>query len=129
MASGNGSGTGMRASAARLRKEGERLAARIDRDVRALTKRTRAELTTDVRKLESTLRARATDAVRDIEKRTARVIDGVEKQATKAAEDVLKRLHVATQSDVASLVRRVQELEARVAELEGLSADESSSSV
>jgi hypothetical protein len=113
----------------RLRKEGERLAARIDRDVRALTKRTRAEITTDVRKLETTLRARATDAIRDIEKRTARVVGGVEKQAAKAAEDVLKRLHGATQSDVAALVRRMQDLEARVAGLEGLSPDGSSPSV
>ena len=129
MPSGNGATTGLRASAVRLRKEGERLAARIDRDVRALTKRTRAELATDVRKLEGTLRARATDAVRDIEKRTARVIGGVEKQAARAAEDVLKRLHGATQTDVAALVRRVQDLEARVAALEGLSEDESSSSM
>jgi hypothetical protein len=129
MPSGNEATTGLRGSAVRLRKEGERLAARIDRDVRALTKRTRAELATDVRKLENTLRARATDAVRDIEKRTARLVGGVEKQAAKAAEDVLKRLHGATQSDVAALVRRVQELEARVAALEGLAPDESSSSV
>ncbi len=120
MASGNGSGTGIRASAARLRKEGERLAQRIDRDVRTLSKRTRAELTADVRKLESTLRGRATDAIRDLEKRSARVVGTVEKQVQKTAEDVLKRLHGATQTDVSALVRRVQELEARVSALEGL---------
>jgi hypothetical protein len=129
MPTGNGAATGIRASAARLRKEGERLAARIDKDVRALTKKTRAELATDVRKLEGTLRVRATDAIRDIEKRTTGVVGGVEKQVLKAVEDVLKRLHGATQSDVAVLVRRVQDLEARVAALEGLSEDDSSSSV
>ena len=52
-----------------------------------------------------------------------------EKQATKAAEDVLKRLHGATRGDVAALVRHVQDLQGHVAALEGLSADESSSSV
>jgi DNA anti-recombination protein RmuC len=127
MASGNGGDSGLRAGASRLRKEGERLAARIDRDVRTLTKRTRAELETDVRKLESSLRGRATDAIRDIEKRSTRILGSVEKQVAKAAEDVLKRLHGATQSDVAALVRRVQELEARVAALEGLSDGESPS--
>ena len=127
MPTGNGSVAGLRASAVRLRKEGERFAKRIDRDVRALTKRTRAELTTDVRKLQSTLRGRANDAIRDIEKRSAGIVGGVEKQVVKTAEDVLKRLHGATQSDVAALMRRVQELEARVAALEGLSEGESSS--
>lgn len=127
MATGNGAGTRVRAGATRIRAEGERLAARIDREARALTKRTRAELVSDVRKLESTLRGRATDAIRDIEKRSARVVDEVEKRVAKGAEDVLKRLHGATQSDVAALVRRVQELEARVAALEGLSEGENPS--
>jgi DNA anti-recombination protein RmuC len=127
MRTGNGPVTGLRASAERLRKEGERLAARIDRDVRALTKRTRAELTTDVRKLQTTLRGRANDAIRDIEKRSARVVGGVEKQVVKTAEDVLKRLHGVTQSDVAALIRRVQQLEERVAALEGLSEGENPS--
>jgi hypothetical protein len=124
MARGNGSTTGLRASAARLRKEGERLAARIDRDVRALTKRTRLEITTDVRKLEHALRLRATDAIRDIEKRSARVVGGVEKQVVKAGADVLKRLHGATQADVAALARRVKALEDRLAALEGLKEGE-----
>jgi len=127
MPTGNGPVTGLRASAQRLRKEGERLASRIDRDVRALTKRTRAELTIDVRKLQITLRGRANDAIRDIEKRGARVVGTVEKQVTKTAEDVLKRLHGATQSDMAALARRVQDLEARVAALEGLSEEADSS--
>lgn len=125
MATGNGktTATGLRASAERLRKEGERLAARLDRDVRALTKRTRAELTTDVRNLQSTLRGRASDALLDIEKRSARVLGTVEKQVAKTAEEVLKRLHGATQSDIASLVKRVHDLETRVAALEGPSED------
>lgn len=124
MATGTGVGTGFRASAEQLRKEGARLAARIDRDVRALTKRTRSELATDVRKLESALRARATDAIHDIETRSARVVGGVEKQVAKVAEDVLrKHLHGATQSDVAAVTRRLQALEARVAALEGLSEE------
>ena len=127
MPTGNGSVTGLRASAVRLRKEGERFAKRIDRDVRALTKRTRAELTTDVRQLQSTLRGRANDAILDIEKRGARVVGSVEKQVAKTVEEVLKRFHGATQGDVAALVRRVQELESRVATLEGLSEGESSS--
>lgn len=118
-----------RASAARLRKEGLRLAERIDKDVRALSKRTRADFTADVRKLESTLRGRASDAIRDIEKRSARMVTTVEKQATKAAQDVLKRLHGATESELTTLARRVSDLEARVATLEGLGPDESSSSI
>ena len=117
-------GPAFRASAARLRKEGMRLAARIDKDVRALSKRTRADFTADVRKLETALRSRATDAIRDIEKRSERMIGTVEQQAAKAAQDVLKRLHGATQSDVATLMRRLEALEARVAALEGLSPDE-----
>jgi hypothetical protein len=120
---------GFRTSAARLRKEGLRLAARIDKDVRALSKRTRADFTADVRKLESTLRGRASDAIRDIEQRSARMVTVVEKQARKAAHDVLKRLHGATENEVAALARRVRELEARVAALEGLGPDESSSSI
>jgi polyhydroxyalkanoate synthesis regulator phasin len=65
--------------------------------------------------------------MRDIEKRSARVVGSVEKQVVKTAEDVLKRLHGATQGDVAALIRRVQELEARVAALEGLSESGNSS--
>ena len=117
---------GFRASATRLRKEGERVAAQIDRDVRTLAKKTRAELATDVRKLDATLRAKATDTLRDIEKRTARLVADAEKRAVKAAEDVLKRLHGATQTDVAALARRIQELEHRVAELETLAEDQRS---
>lgn len=129
MAKGNGPTAGFRASTVRLRKEGERLAARIDRDVRSLAKRTRSDFATDVRQLEGTLRAKASDAVRHIEQRTQRIVGGVEKRATRATEDVLKRLHAATRSEMTSLVRRVRDLEARVAALEGLAADESSSSV
>ena len=118
-----GAVTTLRGSAVRLRRESERLAARIDRDVRAFTKRTRAEITTDVRKLQGTIRSRADDAIREVEKRGARVVAGVEKQVAKTAEEVLKRLHAATQSEVAALMRRVQELETRVATLEGLSEE------
>ena len=120
-------GTGLRASAVRLRREGKRFAALIDREVRTLTKRTRAELATDVRQLETTLRTRATDAIRDIEKRSARVVGNVEKQMSAAAEDVLKRLHGATRSDVVELVQRIADLEARVAALEGVATDTRSS--
>ena len=109
----------LRASAERLRKEGERLAERIDRDVRALAKKSRAELASDVRKLEVALRGRATDALRDVETRSARI-------ATQTAETVIKRLHGATQSDVAALVRRLADVEARVAALEGVIAEERS---
>ena len=105
-----------------------RLATRIDKDVRALSKRTRADFTADVRKLESAFRDRATDAIRDIEKRSERMLGTVEKRAARVAQDVLKRLHGATQDDVAALVRRLKALEARVAALEGLSPGESSAS-
>jgi len=112
MANANGEGTGLRAGAERLRKEGERFAARIDKDVRAFTKRTRAELAADVRELETTLRGRLVDTLRAVEKRSARVVGRVDKRIAVAAEDVLKHLHAATRSDVAALARRVTALEA-----------------
>jgi hypothetical protein len=108
-----------RASAERLRKEGERLVERIDRDVRALAKKTRGEFAGDVRKLEAALRGRATDAIRDIEARSARV-------AAQTAETVLRRVHGATQSDLAAVLRRLQDIEARVATLEEVVAQDRS---
>jgi hypothetical protein len=127
MATRKNGATGLRASAARLRKEGQRLAARIDREVRALAKRNRTEIAADMRKLQGTLRGRADGALRELEKRGARIVGNVEKQVAGTAEEMLKRLHGATQSDIAALARRVEDLEARVAALEGLSNEEESS--
>ena len=111
----------LRDSAARLRREGERAVARIDKDVRSLAKRTRVEIQTDVRKLQTTVRERADEAIRDVEKRGARVLAAVEKEAAKTVEEVLKRLQAATRSDITAVMKRVRELEARVTELEGVS--------
>jgi hypothetical protein len=126
MATDKGTLATLRTGATRLRKEGERLAARIEREVRTLSRRNRSEIAADVRKLQATLRDRADGAVRDIEKKGARIVGAVEKQVARTAEDVLKRIHGATQGDVAGLMRRVEQLEARVAALEGLSEGEES---
>jgi hypothetical protein len=115
-----------RASAARLREEGRQLATRIDREVRALAKRTRADFAGDVRKLQTTIRGRADDAIRDIEKRSNRILSTVEKQVAKAGEEMLRRFRGATQGEVAELAKRVRDLEARLAALEGRSEEKAS---
>lgn len=113
----------LRDSAVRLRKEGERLAAGIDKDVRSLAKHTRAEIQTDVRKLQTMVRERADEVIRDVEKRGARVLAAVEKQVAGTVDEVLKRLHAPTRRELAAVMKRVHELEARMTELEGVIAE------
>lgn len=113
----------LRDSGARLRKEGERVAARIDKDVRTLAKRTRAEIQADVKAIQKTVRTRADEVIRDVEKRGVRVLAAVEKQVAGTVEEVLKRLHVVTQGDAAAVAERMHDLEARVTELERVIAE------
>jgi uncharacterized coiled-coil protein SlyX len=126
MAAQGGTIADLRATVSRVRKEGERLMARVDRDVRTLARRSRAEIAADVRKLQKTLRSRADGSIRDIESRATRVIGSVEKQVTKTVEELLKHVHGAIHEELATLGRRVRDLEARVAVLEGLTEEDTS---
>jgi hypothetical protein len=99
------------------RREGERLAGRLARDVQALVFRP-VELVPDVRKLERDVRTRADAAVRDLEERGAVVFGAVERQLSRASTAVLRRFSAATQGEIDELDRRVATLEKRLGSLE-----------
>ena len=102
----------VRSALALARREGERLAARIGRDVRALVNP--VELSSDVVEFQRAMRRRAEAALQEIEAGGARVISVVGKASTL----VLGRLAGATQNDVEALGRRVALLEKRLASIE-----------
>jgi hypothetical protein len=104
----------VRSALALARREGERLAARIGRDVRALVTRDPGELSGDVLAFQRAMRRRAEAALQEIEAGGARVISVVGKASTL----VLGRLAGATQNDVEALGRRVALLEKRLASIE-----------
>jgi hypothetical protein len=98
----------------RLRREGTRLAGGLERDLKALAKRTRAEITAEARDLQKRLGDRAATAVR-----TGRgAVETVERRLTRLGEDLLKQLHAATRKEFAALERRVAQMERRAVELE-----------
>jgi DNA anti-recombination protein RmuC len=101
----------LRAALATARREGERLATTISHDVRALVARGRADVAADMRELQREMRSRANAAIRDLEVRGNKVVGVFERQLSKGAEVVLKRLSAATQSEIAALNRRVASLE------------------
>ena len=100
------------------RREGERLAGLLTRDVPALVFQRPTELAQDVRKLERNVRTRADAARKGIEAQSALVIGAVERQLTKASSAVLRRFSAATQGELDALVERVAILEKRLARIE-----------
>jgi uncharacterized protein involved in exopolysaccharide biosynthesis len=106
--------TDLQRTVTRLRREGERLASGLEKDVRRLAKRVRAEFVADVRGLRLDLGGRAATAVR-----TGRdLVSTVERRVAELGEQLLKQLQAATSRQVAALERRVAELERRTAEIE-----------
>jgi class 3 adenylate cyclase len=104
----------VRSTLARARREGERLAARIGRDVRALMPRDSAALSADMVAFQRAMRRRAEEALQEIEAGGALVISVVGKASTL----VLGRLSGPSQDEVEALGRRVALLEKRLAALE-----------
>ena len=100
------------------RREGERLAGRLTRDVQALVFKSPADIAADVRRLERDVRTRADAAVKQLEARRAIVFGAVEQQVTRAARLVFGRHAPAARPDVDELARRVAVLEKRLAALE-----------
>jgi uncharacterized protein YoxC len=82
----------VRASVKRIRKEGERLVGRVQRDTRALLTHGRTELLKDVRSLRQDFQGRAERALHTLEKRVVKNLQGA----------------------VAGLEKRVAQLERRV---------------
>jgi hypothetical protein len=101
------------------RREGERLAGRLSRDVQALVFKSPAELAADVRQIQHGVRTRADAAVKDLEARGAIVFGAVERQLANASTAVLRRFSGAvTRSEVDALTSRIAHLEKRLASLE-----------
>jgi hypothetical protein len=100
------------------RREGERLAGRLTRDVQAFVFKRPGEIAADVRKLERGVRTRADAAVKGIEASGALVIGAVERQISSVSTAVLRRFTTAPQDELAVLARRVALLEKRLAALE-----------
>ncbi len=94
----------LRVSVRRMQREGERLVGRIQRDTKALIKRSRAEVVNDVHAVQREVRRRADRTVRDFEAR------------------VVKQFHAATASRVARLEQRIAELERRMKAVESRTA-------
>lgn len=97
----------VRASVKRVRKEGERLVDRIQKDARALAATNPAELLGDARK-------RAQTAVEQFETQRARIEKTVTKQVNELVMVLRKRLGAASTHDVDVLTRRVADLERQV---------------
>jgi vacuolar-type H+-ATPase subunit E/Vma4 len=89
----------LRTSIGRMQREGERMAARIQREARSLFSRGRTELLKDVRKVQADLQRRAGKTIQTLEAK------------------VMKELHAARSERVAGLEKRVEELERRLGEL------------
>jgi hypothetical protein len=100
------------------RREGERLAGRLSRDVQSLVPVDARDLAIDVRKLEQGMRTRADAALKEIEERSAIVIDVVERQLASLSRAVLRRFSAATQGEIDALDRRLAQLEKRLGTLE-----------
>lgn len=100
------------------RRQGERLAIRLGRDVRALVATDPAELSAEMRAFQRAMRRRAEAALAEIEAGGARVIDVVERQLGRASTLVLGRFSPARQGEIEALARRVAALEKRLRAIE-----------
>jgi len=108
----------VRASVKRMRREGERLVERIQRDVRSLATRGRSQVLGDTRKLRQDFQSRAKRAFRDLETARGRMVATFEKRVTVLVQTVVKQLHAATKEQLATLEQRVVGLEKRAEDLE-----------
>jgi len=100
------------------RREGERLAGRLTRDVQALVFKGPGEIAADVRKIERGVRTRADAAVKGLGAGGALVIGAVERQLSSVSTAVLRRLSPGAQDEIDALARRVAQLEKRLGTLE-----------
>jgi hypothetical protein len=100
------------------RREGERLAGRLSRDVQSLVPVDARDLALDVRRLEEGLRLRADAALKEIEQRSALVIEVVEHQLAKLSRAVLRRFSAVTQGEIDAIGQRLALLEKRLGTLE-----------
>ena len=100
------------------RREGERLAGRLTRDVQALVLKRPVELAADVLKIERGVRTRADAAVKGLGASGALVIGAVERQLASVSTAVFRRLSPLPPEEIAALARRVAQLEKRLGTLE-----------
>lgn len=119
MATGNlGPFVDVRSVITLARREGERLAGRLTRDVQALVFKRPGEIAADVRKIERGVRRRADAAVKGLEASGALVVGVVERQLSNVSTAVLRRFSAATQGEIDALTRRVAQMEKRLGTLE-----------
>ena len=119
MATGNlGPFVDVRSVITLARREGERLAGRLTRDVQALVFKRPGEIAADVRKIERGVRRRADAAVKGLEASGALVVGVVERQLSNVSTAVLRRFSAATQDEIDALTRRVAQMEKRLGTLE-----------
>ena len=119
MATGNlGPFVDVRSVITLARREGERLAGRLTRDVQALVFTRPGEIAADVRKIERGVRRRADAAVKGLEASGALVVGVVERQLSNVSTAVLRRFSAATQDEIDALTRRVAQMEKRLGTLE-----------
>lgn len=102
----------------RMRREGERLVGRLQRDVGTFARRAKSEIVSDLKLLEKNLRGSATSAIRDIEGRGKRALASVDGRLGEIETAILERLHAASRAQLRALEERVDALERRNAELE-----------
>ena len=100
------------------RREGERLAGRLTRDVQALVFKRPGEIAADVRKIERGVRTRADAAVKGLEAGSALVVGAVERQISSVSTALFGRFGAGSPGEIDALVRRVAELEKRLGALE-----------
>ena len=119
MATGNlGPFVDVRSVITLARREGERLAGRLTRDVQALVFKRPGEIAADVRKIARGVRRRADAAVKGLEASGALVVGVVERQLSNVSTAVLRRFSAATQDEIDALTRRVAQMEKRLGTLE-----------
>jgi TolA-binding protein len=111
----------VRASVKRMQTEGEKLVTRLRRDAQSLATRTRREtvssLLTDARKLRTDIRDRAEKAIKDIDSQRERILASIEEQGSRLVERVVKGLNLVSAQDLASLNKRLGDIERRLQEL------------
>src|SRR5262245_44504283 len=111
----------VRASVKRMQTEGEKLVTRLRKDAQTLATRTRREtvssLLSDARKLRTDIRDRAERAIRDIDSQRERIVATIEEQGSRLVERVVKGLNLVSAQDLASLNKRLGDIERRLQEL------------
>jgi F0F1-type ATP synthase membrane subunit b/b' len=111
----------VRASVKRMQTEGEKLVTRLRKDAQSLATRTRREtvssLLSDARKLRTDFRDRAEQALKDIDSQRERILASIEEQGRGLVERVVKGLNLVSTKDLASLNKRLGDIERRLQEI------------